>query len=309
MLRITLSIFVLIPLLSFAQYKGVSYELRNEIGTYILTSKTFSHRIDNEEGITYVTDKTGEKSLYHFNEFLNGFVGLSNDGRTIVHVQSEKNSEPLSRLKITMYRDGKKFDSAELGKLLKYELDDIEKRQALPKSGWLRNDSLLHKMAGNSFYITDDKVFVSIEGPKLQVFDMNQMFHIYTGNGANHFMQNYYSIPNLPFRTEFTSSEYFPKGFPKMENGEEFEAILAKLLDAKTAIPEEATFRVEIEIKLNDDTTIEVRKAAVFSTKANEFDEKKTETLKTGLNELKLETSLLPPNHPSWIFSENFWLK
>jgi len=309
MLRITLSIFVLIPLWSFAQYKGVSYELRNEIGTYILTSKTFSHRIDNEEGITYVTDKTGEKSLYHFDEFLNGFVGLSNDGRTIVHVQSEKNSEPLLSLKITMYRDGKKFDTAELGKLLKYELDDVEKRQALPKSGWLRNDSLLHKMASNSFYITDDKAFVSIEGPKLQVFDMNQMFHIYTGNGANHFMQNYYSIPNLPFRTEFTSPEYFPKGFPKTENGEESKAILAKLLDAKTAIPEEATFRVEIEIKLNDNTTIEVRKAAVFSTKTNELDEKRTQILKTGLSALKMETSLLPPNHPAWIFSENFWLK
>jgi hypothetical protein len=188
-------------------------------------------------------------------------------------------------------------------------LDDAVKRQSLPKSGWLRNDSLLHKMASNAFYVTDDKVFISTDGPLLHVLDMNQMLHIYTGNGANHFMQNYFSIPNLPFRTEFTSAEYFPKGFPQTENGQEFVDALIDMMAVKKAIPEDAKFRVEIELKLNDDGFFNLEHANVFSTITNELDQKRTEILKTGLKQLKLQTLLLPPNHPAWIFSENFWLK
>ncbi len=308
-MRFFLAFLIWFPLACSAQYKGVSYELRNEIGTYVLTSKTFSHRINNEEGVTSVTDKAGEKSLYQFDEFLNGFVGLSNDGRTIVHVQSEKNSEPLAKLKITFYRDGKKFDTAELGKLLKYELDGVIKSEKLPKSGWLRNDSLLHKMASNAFYITDDKVFVSIDGPLLQVFDMNKMFHIYTGNGANHFQQNYYSIPNLPFRTEFTSSEYFPKEIPASDSGRDFETIIANAAKLKSAIPEEAVYRVEMEVLVREDGSSEIRKSAIFSTNTNILDEKLSEQLKANLPTTRFQTATIPPKHPAWIFSESFWLK
>ncbi len=302
-------LLLLFPICTFAQYKGVSYNLQNEIGTFTLTSKTFSHRIDNEEGITSVIDKTGEKTLYHFDEFLNGFVGLSKDGRTIVHVQTEKNSEPLAKLKITFYRDGKKSYTAELGKFLKYELDDAIKREKLHKSGWLRNDSLLHKMASNAFYITDDKVFISIDGPQLQVFDMIQMFHIYTGNGANHFQQNYYSIPNLPFRTEFTTPEYFPKKIPATENGRDFDIILAIAARLKTTIPEEAIYRVEIDALVREDGSSEIRKAAIFSVKTNILDEKLSDQLKTNLPITRFQTTTIPPKHPAWIFSESFWLK
>ncbi|MFM1876827.1 MAG: hypothetical protein RL266_2564 [Bacteroidota bacterium] len=309
MLKAVIPFLLLLPLCALAQHKGVSYELRNEVGTFGLTSLTVSHRVDNEEGITYVTDKTGKDTLYHIDQFLNGFVGLSSDGRTIVHVRSEKNSEPLEQLKITFYRDGKEFDTAELGKLLKYELDGALKQQALPKSRWLRNDSLLHKMASNSFYITDDKVFVSSDGPLLHVFDMNQMFHIYTGNGANHFMQNYYSIPNLPYRTEFTSSEYFPKGIPSTENGRSMEAVIASVAKLQVAIPEEAQYRVEVDVLVHEDGSSEVRKASVFRINTNEVDATLSESLKADLPVLKFQTSTIPPKHPAWIFSENFWMK
>ncbi|MCF8275844.1 MAG: hypothetical protein K9J17_03840 [Flavobacteriales bacterium] len=305
----TFFIFLFSPFLCMAQYKGVSYELRNEIGTFKLTSLTFSHRIDNEEGITYVTDKTGKDTLYSMDQFLNGFVGLSNDGKTIVHVQSEKNSLPLNKSILTFYRNGEKFDAAELGKLIKYELDDAVKKERLPRSGWLRNDSLLHTMASNSFYITDDKVFISTDGPLLHAFDVNEMFHVYTGNGANHFMQNYYSIPNMPFRSEFNSSEYFPKEFPKTENGEEFNTVLEKILGNEISIPEEAKWRVEIEFLLNSDGTFSSRKTTVYSINSNKTDAEKSQVLKDELGKLKFETSLLPPKHPSWLFSNNFWLK
>jgi len=292
-----------------AQYTGVSFELINEVGTFKLTSLTVSHRIDNEEGITFVTDKTGKDTLYQISQFLNAFVGLSNDGRTLVYVQSEKNTKPLSKTILAFYRNGQKYQSVELEKLLKYELDDAEKRQSLPKSGWLRNDSLLHKMASNAFYITDDKIFISSDGPLLQVFDMNQMLHIYTGNGANHFMQNYYSIPNLPFRTEFTSAEYFPKGIPKTQSGRAFSTAVANAAKLETAIPEEATYRIEIDVLIRQDGSSEIRKAKVFSVKTNELDAKLSESLRAVLQAPKFQNSTIPPNHPAWLFSENYWAK
>ena len=309
MLRVVVSILMLIPFWSAAQYKGVSYELRNEIGMHKLTSLTVSHRVDNQEGITYVTDKTGKDTLYQIGQFLNGFVGLSNDGRTVVHLQSELNAIPLEPIILTFYREGEKFESATLKTLLKYELDDVLKRESLPKSGWLRNDSLLHKMASNAFYITDDKVFVSTYGPTLHVLDMGQMLHIYTGNGANHFMQNYYAIPNLPFRTEFTSSEYFPRGIPSTQNGRDFGTVLSNSAKLKAAIPEEAMYRVEVEVLVQEDGSSEIRKAAIFSTKTNILDEKLSEQLKTNLPNTNFQTATIPPKYPAWIFSESFWLK
>lgn len=309
MLRIILLILFLLPFWSVAQYKGVSYELQNEVGTYKLTSLTISHRIDNEEGITYVTNKTGTDTLYFINQFLNGFVALSNDGRTVAHLQSELNSTPLNNISLTFYRDGKKFDSAKLKRLLKYELDDVVKREALPKSGWLRNDSLLHKMASNSFYVTDDKVFISTDGPLLHVLNMNQMLHIYTGNGANHFMQNYYSIPNLPFRTEFTSPEYFPKRIPTTETGIDFKKIVAESAKLELALPEEAKYQVEIDVLVKKDGASEYRKSAVFSKKTNIIDDGLVERLKSNLPPTRFTTSSIPPNHLEWVFSEVFWLK
>lgn len=309
MLRIILLISLSLPFWVSAQNKSISYELKNEIGTYKLSSLTFSHQQDNEEGITYVTDKTGTDTLYHIDQFLNGFVGLSNDGKTIAHVQTEKKGEPLAKMKVTFYRDGKKFDKAEFGKFLKYELDEAVKRHRLPKSGWLRNDSLYHKMAGNAFYVTEDKLFLSSEGPLLHVFDMNQLFLIYTGNGANHFLQNYYSIPNPPLRTEFDSREYYPEGFPDTKKGELLKNLVANALNTTFAIPEEATLRIELEFLVEESGNTTIRKADVYRIKANEFDKEKTEVLNKGLKGIELSPNRLPPNHPAWIFNGNVWLK
>jgi hypothetical protein len=135
------------------------------------------------------------------------------------------------------------------------------------------------------------------------------MLHIYTGNGANHFMQNYYSIPNLPFRTEFTTSEYFPKEIPVTENGRYFGATIANAAKLITAIPEEAIYRVEVDVLIRQDGSSEIRKAAVFSTKTNVLDQKLSEQLKANLPTVNFQTATIPPKHPAWVFSESFWLK
>ncbi|MCB9185157.1 MAG: hypothetical protein H6601_00255 [Flavobacteriales bacterium] len=302
---------ILFPVLSFAQHKSVSYEMMNEIGTFQLVSLTFSHELDNTEGITYVLSKHDEHfdTVYQIDQFLNGWVALSNDGQTVAQLISEKSKEPLDNCVLSMYRNGKLFDTAKLDRLVHYELLAARTRNRLPKSGWLRNDSIYHQMATHPFYVTDDKLFLSFDNPKLAVFDLNQMFHIYTGNGANHFLQNYYSLPNAPRRTEFDSEEYFPNEFPKTQKGEVFVDALSKELEFEKAIPEEAKFRAEVEFKLNIDGSFELREAVIYNIGTNEKDEELSTKLKTFAQGLKLDTSLLPPNHPSWIFSQIFWLK
>ncbi len=285
--------------------------MMNEIGTYKLVSLTFSHELDNTEGVTYVLSKHDGHfdTVYQIGQFLNGWMALSNDGKTVAQLISEQGKEPLNNSILSMYRNGKLFDSAKLDRLVHYELKSATVRNRIPKSGWLRNDSIFHKMATHPFYVTDDKLYLSFDNPKLAVFDLNQMFHIYTGNGANHFHQNYYSLPNAPRRTEFDSDEYFPGDFPKTQKGKAFVEVLSKDLELKTAIPEEAKFRAEVEFKLNIDGSFEVREAVIYSITTNEKDEDLTTKFKAFVEELKFDTSLLPPNHPSWIFSQIFWLK
>lgn len=302
---------ILLPILSFAQHKSVSYELMNEIGTYKLVSLTYSHDLDNTEGVTYVLSKHDGHfdTVYQIGQFLNGWVALSNDGQTVAQLISEENKEPLDNCGLSMYRNGKLFDSAKLDRLVHYELLSAKTRNRLPKSGWLRNDSIYHQMAAHPFYVTDDKLFLSFDNPKLAVFDLNKMFHIYTGNGANHFLQNYYSLPNAPRRTEFDSDKYFPNDFPKTQKGKAFVDVLSKNMELKIAIPEEAQFRAEIEFKLNIDGSFEVREAVIYSITTNEKDKALSTKFNACVEGLKFDTSLLPPDHPSWIFSQIFWLK
>ncbi len=309
MIRFIIILALLVPVVCQAQHKGVSYKLSNELGTFQLTSLTYSHRIDNTEGISYVTDRSGKDTIYRIERFLNGYVGLSNDGRTIVELSTEKNGAALKGSIITLYRNGEKFESVELNQFLKYELDEAIRYGRIPNSGWLKNDSLLHKMASNPFYISDDRVYISFDGPILQVFDLNRMFHIYTGNGANHFMQNYHSIPQLPLRTEYTSAEYFPKGFPKTETGKTFEEAVSEILQSRSAIPEEADLRVELELRLNSNGTHSIIHSKVFDIRKNVDKEEESKLLNAELSRLEFDTSLLPPAHPAWIFHGNLWLK
>jgi hypothetical protein len=307
-MRLVLAL-LLFPFLSLAQHKSVSYELTNEVGTYKLLSLTISHELDNTEGITYVVDKRKGDTLYHLNQLLNGWVALSNDGRTIAHLQSEKDKEPLDNAVLSMYRDGKLFESAPMERLVNYELQVAKAANRLPKNGWLRKDSLFHLMAENPFYITEDKLYISFDTPKLTVFNLNQMMHIYTGNGANHFNQNYYSIPNPPLRSYMDGDEYFPEGFPTTNNGGSIEQLVSGGLQKKTAIPEDALFRAELTIKLNADGRFELRNASVFSIKDNKQSEELSKKLKELVEPTSFNTSLIPPNHPAWIFETIVWLK
>lgn len=302
-------VLILIPFLSIAQHKSVSYELMNEIGTYKLISLTFSHELDNSEGITYVIHKQDGDTVYQLEEFLNGWVALSNNGQTIAHLVSEKDKEPLDHSLLSMYRNGKKFDTAQLERLVHYELISAKSRDRLPTSGWLRNDSIYHQMATHPFYITEDRLYLSFDKPTLAVFDLNQLFHIYTGDGANHFHQNYYSLPNAPYRVEYSSEEYFPQSFPQTKSGGSLIDAVSALLKIEKTIPNEAKFRMEIEFKLDVSGHTEWRNTTIYDLATNAMNEEKSNELKSILENLQFQTSTIPPKHPAWIFSKIVWLK
>lgn len=306
-MRLVLAL-TLLPFLSIAQHKSVSYELTNEVGTYKLLSLTLSHDLDNMEGITYVVDARQGDTLYHLNHFLSGWVALSNDGKTIAHLLSEKDKEPLENSILTMYRNGRQSESAALERLVNYELQAAVASNRLPKSGWLRNDSIYHKMAENPFYVTEDKLYISFETPKLTVFNLNQMVHIYTGNGANHFNQNYFSIPNPPLRKYMDGDEFFPEGFPTTTKGKSIGDLVTEGLGKKAAIPEMARLRAEISLKLNSDGSFELRNASVHNIKDNKPSEELTEQLNKLIDKTTFDTSLIPPNHPAWMFETILWL-
>lgn len=311
MVRFSTLFLILLPFLCKAQHNSLSYQLQNEVGTHRLVSLTFSHDLDNTEGVTFVLEKHGDHfdTIYQIDRFLHGWVALSNDGQTVAHLVAEKDKEPLSKASLSLFRNGEFFDSAELERLIHYELQMAKTRNRIPESGWLRNDSIYHKMATHPFYVTEDKLFISFDNPKLTVFDLSQMFHIYTGNGANHFLQNYYALPNAPYRTEFDGDEYFPNDFPKTIQGKLLIDVLSKEMKLTEAIPEEAQVRVEITLKLNADGSSEVRSVNIYDIRTNEKDTDRGEKLKALLETISFDTDLIPPDHPSWIFERIFWMR
>ena len=292
-----------------AQHNGFSYELQKEIGTYQLVSLTVTHKADNAKGVTYVVNKHSEDTICQINEYLHGWIGLSQDGRTIAHLVSEKKGKALVQSELVFYRDGTRLEKAMLSKLIHYDLKDARLKNQLNKKGWIKNDSVFHKMASNPFFVSDDKLYISFTEPKLSVFDMNRVFHIYTGNGANHFTQNYYSIPNAPYRTDYDWGEYIPQGFPNLSDEKPFQHLVSNVLGKTIAIPEMASLRASIEIKLLNTGAIELKNAEVFGVKKNEKDEVLSKQLAKGIEKVQLSTILLPPLHPAWIFETNFWLK
>lgn len=307
--RILLFAILISSVCTRAQHKGYSYELQNDVGTFQVVSLTVTHAVDNSEGVTYVINKQTKDTLYQLDEYLHGWVGLSRDGQTLAHLVSELKGEALDQSQLDIYRNGNKFDKAKLSRLISYQLKDAKLRNQLSKKGWLKNDSVLHKMASNPFYVSEDKLFISFDDPKLSVFDLNKMFHIYTGNGANHFTLNYYSIPTAPFRTDFDWGEYIPAGFPSLKNGRNAGDILAQALSTEIAIPEVAKYRANLIIKLKDNGKFELRKAGVYNIVSNEKADSLSHELVHAIEHLEFQTDLLPPNHPAWIFETNFWLK
>lgn len=309
-MRIVLAL-LLLPFFTLAQHKSVSYELMNEVGTYKLVSFTFSHELDNTEGVTFVYEKHGDHLhfAYQIDEFLNGWVALSDDGQTIAHLVSERDKEALERSELAMYRAGKLFDKVKLERLAGYELADAKTMNKLPQSGWLRNDSLYHQMASHAFYVTEDKLYLSFDKPQLSVFDLNKMFHIFSGNGANHFFQNYYSLPNPPYRTEMDGDEYFPKEFPRTADGNPFAGSLSNEFKLTEAKPEKASFRVDVTVELNSTGEFEIREAVVQDLKKKAEDKERSAQLVGWLENQSFDLSTIPPRHPTWIFSQTFWLK
>lgn len=285
-MRFILFIIGLVPLIGTAQHTGASYELMNEVGTYKLVSLSYADLKDDPAGISYVIEKQSGDTIYRLDEYLPGYVGLSNDGKTITHLNTEEKGTPLDESIITFFRDGTKFDSVTLQRLASYELEDKKKRNRIPKSGWLRNDSLYHKMASNAFYVTDDKVFISFDNPRLMVFDMNRMFHIYSGNGANHFLQNYYSIPNAPYRTELVSEEYEPSNEMIMKLSNQLYEICGY----------ESSYN--ILLKVNSDGTAQVLESAGLSPEKI-----------SKLTAQPFDKDLVPSKVPYWKYMHHITLK
>jgi len=291
-----------------AQHTGNSYVLHNETGRFELASLTVTHNADNQIGVTFILGHQEKDTLYRIESYLNGYVALSNDGRTVAHLVTEKEGKPLDASNITFYRDGKVFDSVKLAKLISYDLKDVLAMNRLPKSGWLKNDSLLHKMATNPFYITDDRLFISFNDPILMVFDMNQMFHIYTGNGANHFMQNYFSIPNPPRREEMLDVKYFPKDLPLTLSGQSLEKLIEKATDKHTTEKSIGSSKVEIAFLLSRNGVPTLTQLEVEDAKG-EHDHELEESIRRSIETTKFSTDLIPPRHPMWLFEATYFLK
>lgn len=93
-----------------------------------------------------------------------------------------------------------------LGRILSERLFELPVDASNKPIGILLNDTIVHKMAENPFFIDDDKVFVCTKPATLNVLDMNTGEVIYVGPGRNHFTQNYYSIPRPPFKKHYPLS-------------------------------------------------------------------------------------------------------
>lgn len=302
-------VLISLPFLGLSQHKSVSYQLQNEVGTHVLHSYTFNHELDNTEGVSFVIEKRTGDTVYQINRFLNGWVALNNNGRTICHLVTERGKEPLDESLFILYRDGKQIGSAMQPRLVNYELQMARVNNKIPRSGWLRKDSVFHQMAEHPFYVTEDKLFMSFDIPKLVVFDLNQLVQIYTGNGANHFAQNYYSLPNPPYRIELESEKYFPKGLPKTLKGKSLAEALADELKLKATSPSYANYRVDVEFLLKPTGELELRESSVSELKSNAIYEEKSEALKQVIPAFELDISTIPPNHPAWVFKQTLWFK
>ena len=91
-----------------------------------------------------------------------------------------------------------------LGRILSERLYELPVDQANNPIGVLLNDTIIHKMAENPFFIDSDKLFLCTKPATLNVFDINTGEVIYVGPGRNHFTQNYYSIPTPPYKQSYT---------------------------------------------------------------------------------------------------------
>lgn len=140
---------------------------------------------------TFVIDKHGDTTCV-IPVALKGSVAVSKDGRTIAEWVAEGDTARLRRPRLTFYRQCKEA-------LVTYTDPSIANEMARwGGKGFLRNDSLYHQMAKNPFFLDGEKLFLGMEDGTMAVFDMKNLQVVFAGSGANHFKQNYFSIPARP---------------------------------------------------------------------------------------------------------------
>lgn len=100
--------------------------------------------------------------------------------------------------------------SVKLGRILSERLYELPVDPSNRPKGVLANDTIIHKMAENPFFIDEDKVFVCTKPATLNVFDLNTGQVLYVGPGRNHFTQNYYSIPSPPHTKSYPTFGVYP---------------------------------------------------------------------------------------------------
>lgn len=203
MRSILLPIYVLSTFLVYGQERPEPFELRNQNGKYFLVSIPPS---DSTNALTIVFSKKDTTEQYRFSLFLDEFAGLSQDGQKIVNYMSEppfqsKSGKETDSSAVAFFLKGEMKGLFPLGPIISHRLNELPMIRG-NRQGWVENDSIIHIMALNPFYVDEDKVFISTAPMKLSAFDLNSRNLLYFGPGRSHFTENYYSIPLQPYREE-----------------------------------------------------------------------------------------------------------
>lgn len=162
----------------------------NKVAIY---SSTHQSHIENLANKAVVINKLGD-TVQVIDRRLVGHVAVSNNGHTVAEWLTDGNDSLRLKPRLTFFRAGQSPIVAYTEPSLEQELANFKGK------GWLRGDSLYHRMAKNPFYVDEDRLYLSQEDGILAVFDLSTARLIYAGKGANHFLQNYYSIPSAPYR-------------------------------------------------------------------------------------------------------------
>ena len=203
MRSVLLYIFVFSTVLVHGQDRPKPFELRNQNGKFFLVSTPPS---DSTKALTVVFAKEDTSEQYRFPLFLDEFVGLSQDGQKIVNYLSNppfvsKSEKPNDSSAVAFFLQVKINGLFPLGPIISDRLNELPMVKG-KRQGLVENDSIIHQMALNPFYIDEDKVFISTAPMKLSAFDINSRNLLYYGPGRAHFTENYYSIPIQPYREE-----------------------------------------------------------------------------------------------------------
>ena len=156
-------------------------------------SPTHQCWVENLSNRAVVLSKLGD-TVQVIDRRLDGHIAVTNNGQTVAEWRTEASGNLSSKPQLTFFRAGRDPVVAQTEPSIEGELNQFNAK------GWLRGDSLYHRMAENPFFVDGDRLFLCQEEGILAVFDLNNLQVLYAGKGANHFLQNYHSIPSGPFR-------------------------------------------------------------------------------------------------------------